>query len=109
MRTCSIGSLGVTSAPYLISAGTLAIAVGPRDRAGSFMTLVASGVVTGVAVGAAAAGRLADAYGASGAFTVPAAASLFAVALAAASGRLLRAPRSARSAAVEPLPVLRPQ
>jgi MFS family permease len=83
--------VGVTSAPYLISAGTLAIAVGPRDRAGSFLTLVASGVVAGVAVGAAVAGRLADAYGASGAFLVPAGAGLFAVVLAAAAGRPLRA------------------
>ncbi|GAA5198740.1 MFS transporter [Rugosimonospora acidiphila] len=91
--------VGATSAPYLISAGTLAIAVGPRDRAGSFMTLVASGVVAGVAVGAAVAGRLADAYGASGAFIVPAAASLFAVALATASGRVLGARASTRPTA----------
>jgi predicted MFS family arabinose efflux permease len=100
--------VGVTSAPYLISAGTLAIAVGPADRAGSFMTLVASGVVAGVALGAAIAGRLADAYGASGAFIVPAAASLFAVALAGASGHLLRARASARSVAAQPLPALHP-
>jgi MFS family permease len=100
--------VGVTSAPYLISAGTLAIAVGPADRAGSFMTLVASGVVAGVALGAAVAGRLADAYGASGAFIVPAAASLFAVTLATTSGHLLRTRSSARTAAAQPLPALRP-
>lgn len=99
--------LGVTSAPYLISVGTLAIAVGPPDRAGSFMTLVASGVVAGGAIGAVVAGRLADDHGAPGAFLVPAAAGLFAVGLAAVSGPLLRARAVARSAAVERLPALR--
>ncbi|GIH17552.1 MFS transporter [Rugosimonospora africana] len=99
--------LGVTSAPYLISVGTLAIAVGPPDRAGSFMTLVASGVVAGGAIGAAVAGRLADAHGASGAFIVPAVAGLFAVGLAAVSGHLLRARAVAPSAAAERLPALR--
>ncbi|MBE1490647.1 MFS transporter [Plantactinospora soyae] len=98
----AIAVLGVTSAPYLIAVGGLAILAGPRNRAGSVMTLVASGVVAGVAVGAAVAGRLADALGASGAFIVPAAAGLFAVALAAASGRLLQARAHAPSAPVPP-------
>ncbi|NUP79684.1 MAG: MFS transporter, partial [Nonomuraea sp.] len=81
--------LGVVSAPYLIAVNALASAIGPARRASAVMTLVASGVVAGVAAGAAVAGRLADAHGYSGAFAVPAFATLAGLALAAASRRLL--------------------
>lgn len=69
--------LGVTAAPYLISGYALAGRLCPPRHAGMVMTLLASGVVAGVSLGAAVAGRLADAYGYRGAFAVP----LFAAAL----------------------------
>lgn len=80
--------VGVTSAPYLIAVNGLANAVGPVRRAGAVMTLVAAGVVGGVALGAAIAGRLADAYGYAGAFAVPAVAGLAGLVLAAFSARV---------------------
>jgi MFS family permease len=81
--------VGVVSAPYLIAVNALAGAVGPARRAGSVMTLVASGVVGGVALGAAVAGRLADSFGYSGAFAVPAVAGLAGLVLAFVSRRVL--------------------
>jgi MFS family permease len=87
---------GLTSAPYLISVGLLASSVSPPRRAGVVMTLVGSGVVAGVALGAAVAGRLADAVGPSGAFAVLVGGGVVALVLAVFSGRALRmvAPRS---------------
>lgn len=81
---------GAAGAPYLISVGLLASAVGPARRAGVVMTLVGSGVVAGVALGAAVAGRLADAVGPSGAFAVPLGAGVFGLLVAAVSGPALR-------------------
>jgi MFS family permease len=101
--------VGAVSAPYLIAVNALASAVGPARRAGSVMTLVASGVVGGVALGAAVAGRLADTFGYAGAFAVPAAAGLVGVVIAAVSGRVLTPAtlRPASSAVSEPAPVHR--
>ncbi|NUT35892.1 MAG: MFS transporter, partial [Hamadaea sp.] len=80
--------VGVTSAPYLIAVNGLASAVSPVRRAGAVMTLVAAGVVGGVALGAAIAGRLADAFGYAGAFAVPAFAGLAGLLLALVSARV---------------------
>ncbi|MFC7245899.1 MFS transporter [Catellatospora aurea] len=74
--------LGVTAAPYLISGYALAGRLCPPRRAGMVMTLLASGVVAGVSLGAAVAGRLADAYGHRGAFAVPLAAAVLGLLLA---------------------------
>ncbi|GAA1602897.1 MFS transporter [Catellatospora bangladeshensis] len=84
--------LGVTAAPYLISGYALAGRLSPPRHAGMVMTLLASGVVGGVSLGAAVAGRLADTYGYRGAFGVPLAAALAGLALA-----LLVAPRLRRT------------
>lgn len=89
--------LGVTAAPYLISGYALAGRLSPPRHAGMVMTLLASGVVGGVSLGAAVAGRLADAYGYRGAFAVPLAAALAGLALA-----LLVAPRLRRVAPAAP-------
>ncbi|MEV4415731.1 MFS transporter [Catellatospora sp. NPDC049609] len=88
--------LGVTAAPYLISGYALAGRLSPPRHAGMVMTLLASGVVGGVSLGAAVAGRLADAYGYRGAFAVPLAAALAGLVLA-----LLVAPRLRRAARAE--------
>jgi MFS family permease len=90
--------VGVTSAPYLISVNALASAVSPARRAGVVMTLVGSGVVAGVALGAAVAGRLADAAGPAGAFVVPVGAGALGLVIAAVSGTALRATAPAPAA-----------
>ncbi|MBB5869489.1 MFS family permease [Allocatelliglobosispora scoriae] len=82
--------IGVVSAPYLISVYGVANAITPARRAGTVMTLLASGVVAGVALGAAAAGRLADSHGYQAAFLLPLLAGAAALALALASLRPLR-------------------
>ncbi|GAB4053242.1 MFS transporter [Catellatospora paridis] len=88
--------LGVTAAPYLISGYALAGRLCPPNRAGMVMTLLASGVVAGVSMGAAVAGRLADAYGYRGAFAVPLVAASLGLLLAALIGPGLR--RAVRAA-----------
>ncbi|MEV0455491.1 MFS transporter [Catellatospora methionotrophica] len=91
--------LGVTAAPYLISGYALAGRLCPPRRAGMVMTLLASGVVGGVSLGAAAAGRLADAYGYRGAFAVPLVAAVLGLLLAAlVTPGLRRAVRAADAA-----------
>jgi hypothetical protein len=62
------------------------------------MTLVGSGVVAGVALGAAVAGRLADAAGPAGAFVVPVGAGVLGLVIAAVSGTALRAAAPAPAA-----------
>ncbi|MEU8074174.1 MFS transporter [Catellatospora citrea] len=88
--------LGVTAAPYLISGYALAGRLCPPSRAGMVMTLLASGVVAGVSLGAAVAGKLADAYGYRGAFAVPLVAAALGLLLAALVGPGLR--RAVRAA-----------
>ncbi|GAA1379303.1 MFS transporter [Catellatospora chokoriensis] len=88
--------LGVTAAPYLISGYALAGRLCPPSRAGMVMTLLASGVVAGVSLGAAVAGKLADAYGYRGAFAVPLVAATLGLLLAALVGPGLR--RAVRAA-----------
>ncbi|MGA8115783.1 MAG: MFS transporter, partial [Actinocatenispora sp.] len=55
--------LGLLVGPYLITGYALAEQVAPRGRGGVVMTLMASGVMAGVAAGAGAAGALGDVYG----------------------------------------------
>jgi MFS family permease len=97
--------VGVVSAPYLISVNALASAVSPARRAGVIMTLVASGVVAGVALGAAIAGRLADAVGPQGAFAVPLAAGVLGMVVAATYGARIKASTAVAPANPEPAKV----
>lgn len=87
--------LGVTAAPLLITVYTLAERIAPMGRIGAVMTWLASGTVGGVALGAAIAGSLAQAYGYGGAFVVPIVAGLltFAVALLSFRRFIVRVPQ----------------
>ncbi|MCQ1999124.1 MFS transporter [Arthrobacter zhaoxinii] len=78
--------LGLPVGPTMVSIFGIGAIVAPRELMGTVMTMLASGVVTGTALGSSVAGRLADSYGYSHAFIVPAASaaallllSLFAV------------------------------
>jgi MFS family permease len=71
--------LGLTVAPLLITVYALAEQASPPGRTGAVMTLLASGTVGGVAVGAAIGGAMAQSYGYAGAFLVPIVAALFAL------------------------------
>jgi MFS family permease len=81
--------LGATVAPYLVTGYALAERIAPPSRAGTAMTLLASGVTAGVAAGGALAGRLADASGFIGAYAVAVGAAGLAVVLALATRRAL--------------------
>jgi MFS family permease len=74
--------LGATVAPYLVTGYALAGRIAPAGRAGTAMTLLASGVTAGVAAGAGVAGRLADRRGFTGAYSVAVVAALLAVVVA---------------------------
>ena len=67
--------LGIPVGPTMVSIFGIGAIVAPRQLMGTVMTMLASGVVTGTALGSAVAGRLADSYGYSHAFIVPAAAA----------------------------------
>ena len=82
--------LGFVVAPYMISVFMLGERAAPVQRVGAAMTLLAGATGIGYAVGSAVAGRLADAYGHEGAFSVTVAASVSALVLAAAAQPLLR-------------------
>lgn len=81
--------LGLLVAPYLITVYALAERIAPPGRTATVLTLLAAGIVAGVALGAGLAGTLADRYGFRGAFAVPVAAGLFALLLAAVTHRRL--------------------
>ncbi len=66
---------GMFQGPLLLTIFSVAGSVTRTGRSGITMTLTASGVVLGLATGAAVAGLLADRYGAPGAFAVVIAAS----------------------------------
>ncbi len=90
LRVHSLGSaavamaiVGVTAAPLLITVYGLAERISPAGRGGTVMTLLASGTVGGVALGAGVAGPLAQAYGYPGALVVPGVAGVFALVVAA--------------------------
>ncbi len=97
--------LGFVIAPYMISVFVLGERAVPPARVGTAMTLLASVTGVGYALGSAVAGRLADAQGHHGAFSVTVAAGVTAAVLALASQPLLRRatapapPSGARTAA----------
>lgn len=81
---------GLTIAPTMVTAMALIERLVPRARFTEGMTWTATGMAVGIAVGAAAAGRVIDAHGASAAFAVSAAAAVFAVAVGFLGVRRLR-------------------
>ena len=93
--------LGVAVGPYMIGVFTLGERICPPERAALGMTLLASMVGAGYALGAAVAGRLTDAHGFTAAFAVTVVATVIALVLSAASQRSLR--RATASPASEPV------
>jgi MFS family permease len=63
--------LGVFVGPTMVTIFSIGSVVAPGHRLGTVMTLLASGIVAGTALGSALAGTLADAGGAAGASVVP--------------------------------------
>ena len=82
--------LGFVVAPYMISVFMLGERAAPASRVGAAMTLLAGATGLGYAVGSAAAGRLADVHGHTGAFAVTVTAAASAALLAGLSQPLLR-------------------
>jgi MFS family permease len=78
--------LGVAVAPLLVTAYAIAERIAPPTRIATVITLLASGTVAGVALGAGVAGPLAQAYGFPAALAVPAFAGALAL-LAGTAGR----------------------
>nr|WP_159618452.1 MFS transporter [Arthrobacter zhaoguopingii] len=85
--------LGIPVGPTMVSIFSIGSMVAPRRLLGTVMTLLASGIVAGSALGSAVAGSLAERVGTDAAFAVPvlAAAALLVLGLAGAAG--LRAHR----------------
>lgn len=63
--------LGIPVGPTMVSIFGIGAVVAPGHLMGTVMTLLASGIVTGTALGASIAGQLADSSGHSAAFVVP--------------------------------------
>jgi len=82
--------LGFVVAPYMISVFMLGERTAPASRVGAAMTLLAGATGLGYALGSAAAGRLADVHGHTGAFAVTVTAAASAALLAAACQPMLR-------------------
>lgn len=81
--------LGFAIAPYMITTFTLGEVITPRARLATAMTFLAGATGLGYANGAAVAGRLVDAHGATSAFGVTLTATSIALVLAVAARRLL--------------------
>ncbi|WP_329137410.1 MFS transporter [Streptomyces sp. NBC_01476] len=81
---------GLTIAPTMVTAMGLVEQLVPRAKLTEGMTWTTTGLAVGVAAGAALAGRVIDARGASAAFAVPASAAAFALAVAFLGYRRLR-------------------
>jgi MFS family permease len=78
--------LGVAVAPVLVTAYAVAERIAPPTRIATVITLLASGTVAGVALGAGVAGPLTETYGFPAALAVPAGAGALAL-LAGTAGR----------------------
>lgn len=85
-----IALLGFAVAPYMISNFALAGILVPVHRVSAAMTMLAGATGIGYALGAAVAGRLADAHGHAAAFAVTVSAAALALVVALASNRALR-------------------
>ena len=86
--------LGCTVAPYMITTFTLAERVTPPSRTGAAMTVLAAATGLGYALGAAAAGRLADWGGHTPAYAVTVVAGGVAVLVSWSCARVLSAAES---------------
>jgi MFS family permease len=86
MAAIAMLMLGVAVAPLLVTAYAVAERIAPPARMATVITLLASGTVAGVALGAGVAGPLAQAYGYPAALAVPAVAGALAL-VAATVGR----------------------
>ena len=67
--------LGIFVGPTMVTIFSIGSAVAPLHRLGTVMTLLASGIVAGTAIGSALAGSLAEVGGAAAAVVVPASAA----------------------------------
>lgn len=83
--------LGVAVAPLLVTAYAVAERIAPPARMATVMTLLASGTVAGVALGAGVAGPLAQSYGFPAALAVPALGGALALVAAMAGRRSIAA------------------
>jgi MFS family permease len=75
----AVGLFGCAVAPFLITVYALAERTVSLDRAASVLTLVASAIIVGYAVGSSTAGALGDDHGSRAAFVVPVAAATLAL------------------------------
>lgn len=82
--------LGLPVGPIMVTVFSIASQLSPKERLGTVMTLLASGVVVGVALGSAAAGTIAEAADHAAAFTVPAAAAVLLLAVGTTAHLALR-------------------
>ena len=98
--------LGIPVGPTMVSIFSIGSLVAPRRLLGTVMTLLASGIVAGAALGSAVAGSLAETAGTDAAFVVPvlAAASLLVLGLAGAAG-LRSHDRAPTTASADPIAV----
>ncbi|MHA7153504.1 MFS transporter [Arthrobacter sp. TMN-50] len=64
-------ALGIPVGPTMVTIFSIGSMVAPKELMGTVMTLLASGIVAGTAIGASVAGTLAEANGFSAAFVVP--------------------------------------
>ena len=85
-----IALLGFAVAPYMISNFALAGILVPVHRVSAAMTMLAGATGIGYALGAAVAGRLADAHGHTAAFAVTVCAAAMAVVISLAANRSLK-------------------
>ncbi len=82
--------LGIFVGPTMVTIFSIGSVVAPGNRLGTVMTMLASGIVAGTALGSALAGLLAESAGASGAAIVPAAAAAALLVMGGASALALR-------------------
>jgi MFS family permease len=68
--------VGLPVGPTMVTIFTIGGKVAPDERLGTVMTLLASGVVLGSALGSGVAGAIAETYGYQGAFLVAVGASV---------------------------------
>ena len=68
--------LGIPVGPTMVTIFSIGSLVAPKELMGTVMTLLASGIVAGTAIGASVAGTLAEANGFGAAFVVPVAAAV---------------------------------
>jgi MFS family permease len=104
----AVGLFGCAVAPFLITVYALAERTVSLDRAASVMTLVASAIIVGYAVGSSTAGVLGDDHGSRAAFIVPVAAATLALLTSLSFRGRMRRVESRRQAVASEVPAARP-